>query len=226
MDDEKDVEIFERIPWESLAERTDHRWIAYVVAGVVVLGALGISVGRHLAAGPVVPPATTMATAAVPTATSQPFPPSSPPTSAPASPPPTEPMLTEADLMALPAADLEWAAAAVAEWFIADHFTRDSAGGDRSYVEWVRAFEVEWTSTTTASVTVVTRRLAARGDDPYQRLDEEAWEVVTELTDDGWTVAAGPAPARLPLVEVGAPEPTSEWVDAAGLTWPVQDAGS
>jgi len=135
-------------------------------------------------------------------------------------------MLTEADLMALPAADLEWAAAAVAEWFIADHFTRDSAGGDRSYVEWVRAFEVEWTSTTTASVTVVTRRLAARGDDPYQRLDEEAWEVVTELTDDGWTVAGGPAPARLPLVEVGAPEPTSEWVDAAGLTWPVQDAGS
>ena len=78
------------------------------------------------------------------------------------------------------------------EWFIADHFTALGGRGPL-YVEWVRA-RGGMDLTTTASVTVVTRRLAARGDDPYQRLDEEAWEVVTELTDDGWTVAAGRLP--------------------------------
>jgi hypothetical protein len=220
VDDERDVEVFERIPWESLTERTDRRWIAYVVAAVIVLGALGVSVGRHLGGAPVAPPPTTLAapTEAITTTTAAMVSPSSPPT--------TSPMLTEADLMALPAADLEWSAAALAEWFVVDHFTRDTTGGDRSYVEWVRAFEVEWTSTTTASVTVLARRLAAQGNDPYRRLEEEAWEVITELTEDGWDVTAGPIPVEPPSLHREDVEPTSEWVDGAGLIWPVEDPGA
>ena len=215
VDDERDVEVFERIPWEALTERPDRRWIAYVVAAVIVLGALGVSIGRHLAGGPALSPPTTLGAATDPVTTTTG---TVPPVTA---PPTTVSMLTEADLMALPAANLEWPAAAVAEWFVVDHFTRDAADEDRSYVEWVRALEVEWTSTTTASVTVLARRLAAKGDEPYRRLDDEVWEVVTELGEQGWTVAAGPIPAEAPTLDA-AVEATSEWVDDAGLTWPVQ----
>lgn len=216
MDDERDVEVFERIPWEALEERPDRRWIAYVMAGVIVLGAVGISIGRQLSSRPAVPVSTTLAarTEAVTTTTALMAPPVAPPT--------TSIGLTEADLMALPAANLEWSAAALAEWFVVDHFTREAPEGDRSFVEWVRALEVEWSATSTARVTVLVRRLAARSGDPYQRLDAEAWEVVTELADSGWSVAAGPIAVEPPELDASRREPTSEWVDDAGLTWEVQ----
>src|SRR5690606_40669996 len=92
VDDERDVEVFERIPWEALTERPDRRWIAYVVAAVIVLGALGVSIGRHLAGGPALSPPTTLGAATDPVTTTTG---TVPPVTA---PPTTVSMLTEADL--------------------------------------------------------------------------------------------------------------------------------
>src|SRR5690606_15799183 len=168
MDDERDVEVFERIPWESLQTKPDRRWIVYLTSGVLVLGAIGVSVGRQMA-GPT-PPA--MSTPSAPAATTMAVPP--PVTEPPPTTSTTPPLWSEADLMALPAATLEIPALARAEWFVSDYFTRDGEE-ERSFVEWVRAESIEWVAESTAEVSVLVRRLAASGDDPYTRLPTELW---------------------------------------------------
>lgn len=215
MDDERDVEVFERIPWESLQTKPDRRWTVYLASGVLVLGAIGVSVGRQMSAP--TPPA--MSTPSVPAATTVAVPPpvtEPPPTST------TAPLWSEADLMALPAATLEIPALARAEWFVSDYFTRDGEE-ERSFVEWVRAESIEWVAESTAEVSVLVRRLAASGDDPYTRLPTELWLVTMELSDEGWEVAAGPRAGAPPQV-ADAPDRDEEWTDDAGLTWAV--AGS
>ena len=46
--DERDVEIFERIPWESLEKPQDRRWVVYLLAAGLVMGAVGVTVGRGM----------------------------------------------------------------------------------------------------------------------------------------------------------------------------------
>ncbi|MFP3913302.1 MAG: hypothetical protein ACLFWM_00375 [Actinomycetota bacterium] len=227
MDDEHDVEVFERIPWESLEGKPDRRWVMYVAAGAVVLGAVGVSFGRQMAAPPPTAPTS-------PTASTSPTLASPPSSTVPATIPPraeqTHPTWTEADLMALPVESVERSAVAVAEWFVVDFFTRDDPGGDRSFVEWARAWELEWLASDRMHVTVVVRRLAASGEEPYQRLEAEAWEVEVELGEDGgWAVAQGPSRADPPELVALQPDHENdqeasageEWVDPAGLTWSV-----
>lgn len=223
VDDERDVEVFERIPWESLEGKPDRRWLAYTVAGVLVLGAVGVSIGRQVSPAPG-PPITTLPAAV--TATEAPV----------ASPPPTTAITapavttwTEADLMALPAESVQTAAMATAEWYVVDYFTRDDPGGPRSFVEWARASEITWESPSEAWVKVLVRRLAADDGEDYRRLETEAWRVGMRLDDAGWSVLPTPmrmeAPVLAPLEESGSSS-TADWVDGAGVTWRVREAES
>lgn len=125
--------------------------------------------------------------------------------------------------MAVPAERLERQAEVLAMWFVTDHFTRDDGDG-RSFVEWSGVVDLVWRSSATVDVTVRTRRLAAVDGEPYARLPEEAWRVGLEIGDQGWTVASGPVAvddAHLVAVEAA---PGSEWTDAAGLTWMVDES--
>jgi hypothetical protein len=235
--DDGDVEVFERIPWESLERQADHRWIVYLVAAALVAGAVGLSLGRQglpspdAAAPPApapplnpAPPLTTAAsvTTAAPArdlATS-PGPAAGPPSAGGDGLPPAE-----ADLMALADAPLELTAAAVAEWFVTDFFTRRGGEGGRSFVEWAGVVAFRWEAPTRAALTVGVVRLAAKEADEYRRVDPEAWNVVLELDGDGWRVVDGPVAVPggfLPEVAAAGAGPVSEWVDGAGLRWQVR----
>lgn len=230
--EDTEVEVFERIPWESL-ERAggDRRWIAYLMAGVLVLGAVGVSLGRQMTPAP-----TPVGSTAPPTVpSSQPV--AGPPTGDVSAPPtstttaPEAGLWSEADLMALADSPVELTAAAVAEWFIRDHFTRDGADGGRSFVEWAGTVGFTWTDAARAAVTVALVRLAAEEEADYRRLDPEGWEVHLELDEEGWTVVDGPfmAEGGLPRVVISTPDSgsaetaESEWIDEAGLTWTVRE---
>jgi len=244
--DEGDVEIFERIPWDALEKPQDRRWIVYLAAAAVVMGAIGVSVGRGM-----IPVGSPPATA--PSVTSPTPEPTTPPdiTVPLAAAPETPTTWTEADLMAVPAETLEDSAAVMAEWFIVDYFTRDgrdSDAGGRSFVEWAAVVDRNWLSSSVMELTVVVRRLAAEGDDVYQRIPVEGWLVTTELDDEGWVVVQGPVATSAPdpavdLVPLDGPVPAEvasdgadgtlhgavkmdggwivevDWTDAAGLDW-------
>ena len=228
--DDTEVEVFERIPWESL-ERAggDRRWIAYLVTGVLVLGAVGVSLGRQIT------PVSTSVDSTVPPAVASSQPVAGPPAGGVSLPPagtttvPETGLWSEADLMALADAPVEVTAASVAEWFIRDHFTRDGDDGERSFVEWVGTVGFTWTDPARAAVTVALVRLASEGEAEYRRLDPEGWEVHLELDEEGWMVVDGPfmAEGGRPRVVMSAPGSTetaeSEWIDGAGLTWTVRE---
>jgi hypothetical protein len=247
--DEGDVEIFERIPWDALEKPQDRRWIVYLAAAAVVMGAIGVSVGRGM-----IPVGSPPATA--PSVTSPTPEPTTPPdiTVPLAAAPETPTTWTEADLMAVPAETLEDSAAVMAEWFIVDYFTRDGGtadAGGRSFVEWAAVVDRTWVSNSVMELTVVVRRLAAEGDNTYQRIPVEGWLVTAELGDEGWVVVQGPvATAALDpavdLVPLDGPVPAEvasrggdetvrgaaeidggwivevEWTDPAGLDWVIR----
>lgn len=220
--EDRDVEVFERIPWESLEQNHDRRWLGYLLAGAILLTAVGVTIGRGTAApAPVtVTPGTSVAVS--PPTTGQPAEPVAVTTTSPA-------LWEEADLMALPVASLELEAAAVAEWFVVDHFTRDEGSDGRSFVDWARAARLSWTDTTTAEVTVLIRRLAAAEEEPYQRLPLEGWKVTARLRDRGWVVVDGPMAVEASATEMaleggGGSGEDATWTDGAGLTWEVKEA--
>lgn len=251
-DGDTDVEIFERIPWESLEKNPDRRWIAYLLAGALVLGAVGVSLGRQLTAGSALPPdpAPITTTVAAPPSTNPAIRPTTVPetTAADQGPPGA---WTEADLMALSDVPLELAAATTAEWFVVDYFTRDDPGEGRSFVDWAGSLETVWIDPTTIEVTVAVRRLAAVPGAEYRRMAAEAWTVTVELGEEGWSVVGGPVEAgpvelsvTIPAIDASVPAEVAaildgeeiggavevggrwlaevEWVDAAGLSWTVR----
>lgn len=198
--DESDVEVFERIPWEALEQNHDRRWAVYLVAGAVVLGAIGVTIGRGVSPPPA-PGADASATVSVPATAAVPTPPADEvvqPEVTVAATPALTTTWSEADLMAVPAEDLEAGAIAIAEWFVVDYFTRDGSGEDgRSFVEWASVVEHTWRDASVLELTVAVRRLAALGDAAYQRIPVEGWTISTELTDDGWVVVGGPVPTEV-----------------------------
>lgn len=250
--EDHDVEVFERIPWESLEQNPNRRWIPYLAAAAVILGAVGVTIGRGMVTSPIEQP-TALATTTVTMADAATEPVLGGTGSSDATtPPPQESTWSEADLMALPEGAVETAALAVAEWFVVEHFTREEGDDGRSFVDWARASELTWMDTTTVDVTVLVRRLAAAGDDAYQRLPAEAWQVTTELDGDRWVVTHGPVHLVPPTLEVSVPSLEDhvpeevaaatensivgavqidesswsvglEWTDAAGLTWLIRD---
>lgn len=214
---ERDTEIFERIPWESLERPSGARWWVYLAAGAAVLVALGFTAGERLGtaapapeAAPVTAPPPSVVVPTVPVVTT-------------VTAPSTTFGLTEADLLAGSDEAAVVAAAGTAEWYVAGYFSLDDETG-RSFVEDARAVRFEWTDADTARVTVAIRRLAATEDEGYRRVPAEMWEVAVRLGDDGWVVESIPAPSSStppaePDVSGG-----EEWTDEAGLVWEVAAA--
>jgi hypothetical protein len=229
--DDTDVEVFERIPWESLENGGDRRWVAYLVAGALVLGAVGVSLGRQ--AVPTPAPVVPTAESTIPALGSSDGAAATSPAPAPSStsaPVTEEGGWAEADLMALAEAPVELTGASVAEWFVTDHFTRDGDDGGRSFVEWAGVVAFSWLDVDRATATVAMVRLAAEGTGEYRRLPPEAWEVVLALDEDGWAVVDGPMMAEggSPRIEISTTDEAratveSRWVDGAGLEWPVRE---
>lgn len=142
-----DEEHLESIPWSSLVAQTENRpWLVYVAAGAVVALVLGLLVARSFGPSATAPIAPAATVAPVVTAA------------------PSTTLLSEADLRAeLTAGPSGWSSAEMrAEWFVADYFTRDGAGGRdaelagalgrpapqvepgaTTYVEWARAWSSE-----------------------------------------------------------------------------------
>lgn len=221
---ERDTEVFERIPWEALHSGPDRRWMIYAGAAIVVVGAIGVSIGRSPAVPattPAPPPAsvTSVPTTSTPEVATTVVSASTPSTS-------VAEVITEADLMALDGANIDRQAMAAAEWFVVEWFTRESSDDDpsRSFVDWASTVSIEWLSSTRARVMVAIRRLATANGGSYQRVDDEAWSVDVEMTLDGWKVVAGPAIEDFPLtmdIESANAERT-EWTDGAGLSWSIE----
>lgn len=228
--EDRDTEIFERIPWEALERPSSSRWWVYATVAAAVLAAVGFSAGGRMWASPETPVLSpvqgTVPTAADAVTAPAMAAPASVPVPAPASPVPstTTVLLSEADLMAGPIDLGAVEAAGVAEWYVAGFFTRDGTEeAGRSFVDFARTVRVEWSATDAARVTVAVRRLAAPDDEPYQRLPPEVWEVEMRRGVAGWAVIDGPASSDLALPDesVVAPDTGSEWSDGAGLTWVV-----
>lgn len=224
-----DTEIFERIPWESLRRPgPDFRWLAYLLAAVIAMGAVGVSIGRTIGPRQVVPaaaPAEIASPLPAPTtpAPADPTVPTPPQSLDPLPPPVSEPgTWSEADLRAVGDTSLEMEAAGVAEWFVVRHFTREAE--ERSFIDWSGPVGVEWVAADRLRVVVVIRRLAAVAGGEYARVPDEGWAVTVELGSAGWTVVDGPAPVPELELSVAVPEEMTEWTDPAGLTWSIREA--
>ncbi len=248
--DDRDTEIFERIPWEALEKRGgERRWWVYLAAAALFMAGLGVTIGRSIAS-PTAPPEAD-SSSLVPTT----LPVAAPPTSitTPSTDDVTSGTWAEADLMAASAPALETSAASLAEWFVAGYFTRDGSDGEggRSFVDWAGPIGFEWVESGRAQVTVLVRRLAGLDEGPYQRLSDEAWKVVLALDEEGWQIVDGPFRADVPkspvaiealdsavpdqVVALAGDETVAgarregpdwlvevDWTDEAGLIWPIR----
>ena len=235
---QSDREVFESIPWEELRDLGDtsrKRRTWFLIAGAGVVAVLVFSVARAFSApDPLIAevPATTVA--APPG--SPPPPDGSLPTLPSLDPVPAVPaVMTEADLRAEvePWAEeddsLGWKAASYAEWFTLEYFTLD--GSDRraalarwldahpesessealSYVDWVRALEVESLGDGRWRTVVGLRRLVSVDGAGYSRLPTEAVEVVVDLGDGIPSIVDLPRFLSLPTAATGRWWPGEYW---------------
>lgn len=245
-----DHEEFERVPWSDLTaaaspSRSRPLYLAAALVGAIVIGVLAGRILGKPAGDPAAPGASVIAkdagdetsTSSVPDAPSAAIPPGAPG------------LYSEADLMAVPSAGPEMAAAARAEWFVTDYFTADMeptgsadvlgalpAGADLpampqetvasiSYVEWARTFRVDEVGDGLYRVGVAFRMLGAPPDRGFFRLAVRAVEVTVLVSPDGGTtVVELPIPVDLPTAPE--PEPWPEPGDAEVPPGVVEQAAS
>ncbi len=186
--DEKNQEVYERIPWESLEKQGgDRQWLILGIAGAIVAGSLGYSFMSNRAAP--LPPPPTEATAAV-TAPATALAPSAP---APTPVQPAPSVVTEADLYAVDPDRLAAEAAAHARWVVREFLASDGSteqGVLRSllpadiplpstpegvlvFVEWVDSVGVEEVDVGTYRVDVLARYMVSADGAEYQRVPPE-----------------------------------------------------
>jgi hypothetical protein len=231
-------EVYERIPWETLERKgADRQWLAYAVAGAVVLGALAYSFMRSqpMAAPP--PPETV--TAATAPATTAPSNMDSTPSTV-ASPL----VVAEADLYAVDPDRLVDQAASHAEWFSIEYVAYDGSeqsretlqtilpgglplpdapGDTQVFVDWARTRAVSQTGPTSFDVDVLVRSLVSSGESGFVRQPPLVMSVPVEIGEDGEPHVAGvPAvavvestdPGQIELLEV--PEEVASQIETQG----------
>ncbi|NNF69330.1 MAG: hypothetical protein HKN01_06130 [Acidimicrobiia bacterium] len=156
--------------------------------------------------------------------------------------------MSEADLMALvPSPDDLAEVRLRAEWFVADYFTVDAELSDpdsvrgamktepmrlphevdqpaASYVDFARSGTVTQIDAATHAVEVVLRRVVRTGTDVI-RMPAERVVVVVGLDMDGTVVldvpGLTPIPAGLVRGDDGTGRLVADYVDPAGMTWPM-----
>jgi len=201
--EEERHEVYERIPWETLEKKgTDRRWLAYAVAGAVVVGALGYTFiqNRPLPLPETVP--TAVEQAVVPTA-------SSTLGEVPIAPLPTTAsplVIAEADLYAVDPERLIDRAAAHAEWFAVEYFGVDGsvessqtlAGlmpegiplpqapeGIQIFVDWVGATTVYEVDVVSFDVEVAVRSMRSDGGGAFVRQPTRIATLRVQIGEDG-----------------------------------------
>ncbi|MGA7097521.1 MAG: hypothetical protein WB245_08135 [Acidimicrobiia bacterium] len=225
-------EVYERIPWEMLErKKNDRPWLAYGVAGAIVLGALAYSVMGNRPVGQ----PTVAATATVPTVQPDQAPEvvSPPPVAATSSGPTSPTMTAEADLYAVDPERVLDEADAYAEWFVAEYLSVDGSEESRQvlasllppdipapepgdgtsvFVEWVRATTTEEVAPLIYRVSVLARTMAAGADGLYVRQPTQMVTVDVSMSGEVPAVVISPSvenvslpdPAPAGLVELPA----------------------
>lgn len=222
--EEERQEVYERIPWETLEKQgADRQWLAYAVAGAVVVGALAYTFIQNqsvppLDAAPVIVEPTTAPVAAVPMA--------------PATNLATPQIVAEADLYAVNPERLIEQAAAHAEWFAVEYFGVDGSvestqaltslmpegvplpqapEGVQVFVDWVAATSVIEVDALEYDVDVAVRSLRSNSEGAFIRQPTRIATVRVSVGDDGFprivapplvAIAESLTPARLELVPV------------------------
>lgn len=209
IDDEALDEHLEQIPWSELVvqQRPFPRWIAYVAAGALAVGAIGVVVGRSLPASsepvtPLVPSVSLTTLPALPNVI-----------------PTTAPLYSEADLMALVPGSQEQLAAARAEWFVHDYFGTGGRPGEAlgvvaalpdgaeiptgggtgvSFVEWAQSAAIETVGPDLYQATVLFGMLGGSDVQSLTRLPVRAVSVVVEVKDGNASIVDLPSPAAVP----------------------------
>ncbi len=198
--DEKNQEVYERIPWESLEKQGgDRQWLILGIAGAVVAGSLGYSFMSNRPAPLPPPPTEAAAAATAPTTTFAPVAPV--PVPAPAQPAPS--LVTEADLYAVHPDSLAAEAAAHARWVVRELLASDGSSeqgvlrsllpadiplpsipeGVLVFVEWVDSVGVEEIDIGTYRVDVLARYMVSAGGGDYQRVDPEVFTLDIAMAD-------------------------------------------
>lgn len=217
MEPERD-EVYERIPWETLERKGgDRQWLAYAVAGAVVVGALAYSFTRNQPVAPVTAAPPVVATA--PAATIVPAPVTPPSTVA------SPLVVAEADLFAIDPERLVDAATTHAVWLAVEYVSVDGTEESREvlasllpsglplpdapedvqvYVDWAGAASVAAIGQTSYDVEVIVRSLVSTGGGAFVRQRPYRVGVTVEVGEDGATRATG-APT---IAIVEALEPT------------------
>lgn len=197
--DEKNQEVYERIPWESLEKQGgDRQWLILGIAGAVVAGSLGYSFMSNRSAPLPPPPTDTVAAEAAPITLA----PAAPaPVPAPAQPAPS--LVTEADLYAVDPDLLAAEAAAHARWVVREFLANDGStepGVLRSllpadiplpstpegvlvFVEWVDSLGVQEVDVGTYRVDVLARYMVSADGGDYQRVDPELFTLDIAMAD-------------------------------------------
>ena len=257
---QSDREVFESIPWEELRDLGDtsqRRRTWFLIAGAGVVAVLVFSVARAFSApDPLIAEVAGTTMVAAPAAS--PLPDGTPPTLPSLDPVAAIPaVMTEADLRAeaapwAPEDDSSgWRAASYAEWFALEYFTLD--GSDRrttlarwldhdlesapsealSYVDWVRALEVESLGDGRWRTVVGLRRLVSWDGAGYSRLPTQAVEVVVDLGAGIPSIVDLPRFLTLPPAATGHWWPGESWetppaavIEAAREEMALSEAGT
>jgi len=180
--EEERHEVYERIPWETLEKKgADRQWLAYAVAGAVVVGALAYTFMQNRP----IPASDTF-----PVAVEQPVPPLAMIPTAPVTTAAAPRVLAEADLFAVDPERLIDRAAAHAEWFAIEYFGIDGSAesaetlaglmpegiplpeapeGVQVFVDWVGAISVLEVESLIYDIEVVVRSLQSGSDGVFIR---------------------------------------------------------
>ncbi len=198
--DEKNQEVYERIPWESLEKQGgDRQWLVLGIAGAVVAGSLGYSFMSNRPAPLPPPPSEAAAEAAPPATTLAPVAPASVPP--PAQPAPS--LVAEADLYAVDPDSLAAEAAAHARWVVREFLASDGSAehgilrsllpadiplpsppeGVLVFVEWVDSVGIEEVDVGTYRVSVLARYMVSVDGGDYQRVDPEIFTLDIGMTE-------------------------------------------
>ena len=228
--EEERHEVYERIPWETLEKNgADRQWLAYAIAGAVVVGALAYTFMQNR---PLPLPDPTEAAVEQPVASAAAVP------IAPVTITSTPMVVAEADLYAeadLFAVDPERLidqAAAHAEWFAVEYFAVDGSAessqtlvslmpegiplpeapeGVQIFVDWVTATSVAELEPLVYEVEVAVRSLRSGSDGVFVRQPTRIAAIRVRLGDDGLpsvlsppvvTTATAFSPSPLDLVPV------------------------
>lgn len=232
-------EVYERIPWDTFErETTNKQWLAYAIAGAIVLGAFAYTFVQNR---PVQPPGPASLEAAQTVVASDPEAAVAIPTSPTVAVTEAPLVTTEADLFAVDPVRLTGQAAALAEWFAVEYVSADGSPesaaalallmpdgvplpeapeGVQVFVDWVGALDAVQNRDGSVDVTVLVRSLVNGEGGLFVRRSPLALIVPIGFGSDGLAhVVRPPTPTGLAPRQTSSP-PLTPLADGAAVALP------